>query len=350
MVEGICIKVDRKRGEEVRRILTDRNLIDNSRKIISKDEYIFIPILRELSKEELELINPVEVVLMELPTSKKRYRSLIEALNGVLQPHLLAMLPKSFDIVGDIAIIEDLELDLLPYKEKIAEALMKVHSNIKTVLLKTGKVDGIFRIPKYEFIGGIENYETIHREYGIRLKVNLSKAYYSPRLATEHFRVASQTKDEEMVVDMFAGIGPFSIMIANMVKAKVYAIDINPSAIELLKENIRMNKLKGEVIPLYGDARSFSKILNGTADRVIMNLPGEAIAYLDCAINFLKKDGGIIHFYSFLKENEKESIEKILSSKLNSLVDYYRIINIREVKQVAPREWQLAIDFFAKAK
>lgn len=342
------LKIDKKRAEEVRRTLIEKNLIDYSRKIISNGEFVFIPLLRELNEEEMKMLAPADLVEVELPLSKKRFRNVMEALDGTLPPYLLTLVPSSFDIVGDIAILEDLEPELIPYKEKIAEAIMKVHTNIKTVLLKAGKVEGIFRIPKYELIGGVENYKTIHREYGIKLKVDLSKAYYSPRLAMEHNRVASQVKDGEVVVDMFAGIGPFSIMMANRVKAKIYAIDINPNAVELIKENVKINKLKGEVIALCGDVRNFLNMLMKTADRVIMNLPGEAISYLDFAIELLKEEGGIIHLYAFSREEDFEKIKNDLSLKLSSMTKNFKILSFKEVRPVAPREWQIVIDFFAE--
>ncbi|MEM1669270.1 MAG: class I SAM-dependent methyltransferase family protein [Candidatus Methanomethylicaceae archaeon] len=342
------LKVHKKRAEEIRKILIKKNLIDYSRKIISNGEFVYIPILREVNEEELKSLAPIELINIELPLSKKKFKNIMEALDGILPPYLLTLVPSSFDIVGDIAILEKLEPELIPYKKEIAEAIMKVHTNVKTVLLKTGKVEGIFRIPNYELIGGIEKYKTIHKEYGIKLKVDLSKAYYSPRLATEHNRVALQVKDGEIVIDMFAGVGPFSIMIAQRVKAKIYAIDINPNAVELIKENIRINKLKGEIIPLCGDVRNFSNILMNIANRVIMNLPGEAISYLDCAMKFLKKEGGIVHLYAFSKEEDFEKFNNDLSLKLSSLTEYYKILNFKEVRPVAPREWQIVIDFFAK--
>lgn len=342
------MKVDKKRAEEIRRTLIEKNLIDYSRKIISDGEFVFIPILREPNEEELKSLAPVCLVDVKLPSSKRRFRNVMEALDGTLPPHLLTLIPSSFDIVGDIAILEDIEPDLIPYKEKIAEAIMKVHANVKTVLLKTGKVEGIFRIPKYELIGGVENYKTIHKEYGIKLRVDLSKAYYSPRLSTEHNRVASQVKDGEVVVDMFAGVGPFSIMIASRVKARIYAVDINPNAVELIRENVKINKLKGEVIALCGDVRNFLGVLANAADRVIMNLPGEAISYLDCAVKFLKKEGGIVHLYAFSREEDLEKIKSDLSLKLSSLTKVHEILNFKEVRPVAPREWQIVMDLFVE--
>jgi len=343
--KNLCVKIEKKIAERIRKILINMNLLDDTRKIISENNYIIIPILRYPSKEELDIIKNIaniEIISMELPLYKKRFRSLIEVLDGKLPPYLLTLLPRSYDIIGDIGVIEDLDVELLSYKEIIGKALMELHNNLKTVLLKIGKVNGKYRIPKYEVIAGEEKYNTIHIEYGIKLKVDLQKAYYSPRLATEHNRVASQVKDGEVVIDMFSGIGPFALHIAKKAFAKIYVIDINPEAVNLIKENIKINKIKGEIIPLCGNVRDFTEILKRKADRVIMNLPGEAIEYIDVALNFIKEDGGIIHFYAFSKDIETTKMNLI--SRLN--VKKYDIIYIRKVREVSPKEWQIVIDLF----
>jgi len=341
--KGPCVRIEKRSAEKIRKILINMNLFDDTRKIISENDYIIIPILRYPSEEELDIIKniaEVEIIDMELPSHKKRFKNLIEVLDGRLPPYLLTLLPRSYDIIGDIGVIEDLDTELLPYKGIIGKALMELHSNLKTVLLKIGKVNGKYRIPKYEVIAGEEKYNTIHTEYGVKLKIDLQKAYYSPRLATEHNRVASQVKDGEIVVDMFSGIGSFALHIAKRVFAKVYAIDINPDAVNLIKENIKINKIKGEIIPLCGDVRDFSDILKRRADRVIMNLPGEAIEYINLALSFIKENGGIIHFYAFSKDIEDTKTNLI--SRLN--VKKYDIIHIKRVREVSPKEWQIVID------
>ncbi len=227
----LCIKVVREKAESLRRILNRLGLIDPSRIIISTNDSVLIPLIRHPSPEEIHSLNefsPTEIIRADLPSPRTRPRDLIGALDGTLPPHLLALLPRSFDIVGDIAVIEDLAPELDPHKELVAKALMQIYPRIRTVLLKTGKVEGDFRVPSLAVITGEERFETIHTEHGAKLMVDLSKVYFSPRLATEHYRVASQVQDGEVVVDMFAGLGPFSILIARRTTAKVYSIDINP--------------------------------------------------------------------------------------------------------------------------
>ena len=105
------------------------------------------------------------------------------------------------------------------------------------------------------------------------------------------------------MADLFAGVGPFSIIIGNVQPtAKVYAVDLNPDAVELLKVNARANRVEGRVFPMLGDARKIaSSKLNGRADRVIMNLPETAINFVDAACLVLKPEGGVVHFYGFVR-------------------------------------------------
>jgi tRNA (guanine37-N1)-methyltransferase len=343
----LCIRVPRERAEALRRTLQRLGILDRLRNITPSDGSVLIPIIRTPSPDEMKMlgdISSLEVLRSDLPSQRKRPKDLMCALDNVLPPHLLALLPRSFDIVGDIAVIEDLAPELVPHGAVLAKAMMEVHPRIRTVLLKTGKVEGDFRIPHLIVLAGEEKYETVHTEYGARLKVNLSKAYFSPRLATEHHRVASMVHDGEVVVDMFAGVGPFSILIAKRALVRVFSIDINPHAIALLKENIKLNRLKGEIVPICGDVRAIAPQLNGVADRVIMNLPSSSLDYLDVAISLLKKSGGMVHLYLFAKEDPIQSAKDMFNGRLGALVKRCEIKNMRVVKPVAPREWQVVID------
>ncbi|MEM2564012.1 MAG: methyltransferase, partial [Candidatus Bathyarchaeia archaeon] len=174
----------------------------------------------------------------------------------------------------------------------------------------------------------------------------------SPRLSYEHYRVASQVAKGETVVDMFAGVGPFSILIAKIrEKVTVYSIDINPDAVEFLKRNIYANNVHGKVIPFLGDAREIIESrLRGVADRVIMNLPEKAIEYVDAACTALKSSGGVIHYYKIaggsdvLERVKRRLIEEIEGSGRS----VEALLSERIVKEVAPYRWHIAVDVKVK--
>lgn len=202
----------------------------------------------------------------------------------------------SFDIVGDVAIIkfrEDLDIDAL------ATHILSQHKNVKNVAVDYG-VEGETRVRRLQLIRGSRT-ETVYREYGIRLKVDVAKVYFSPRLATERWRVVESVKDGEIIYDMFAGCGPFSILIAKNRDVKIYAGDINPHAIEYLKENIKLNKVQN-VFPLLGDARKVWKEIPEKVSRVIMNLPHNSYEFIDVAKSVLQ-DGGLINYYEILPKD-----------------------------------------------
>jgi tRNA (guanine37-N1)-methyltransferase len=275
-----------------------------------------------------------------------RPHSVLGILKNNVDPKLLPRIKRSFDIIGDIAVIE-VSQELASLKRLIAEAIVEVHKGVKTVLCKSGAVGGEFRVRNYEYILGNQKTETMHREHGCRYLLDVTKTYFSPRLATEHLRVASQVSSDEVVVDMFAGIGPFSILIAKKRGAEVYAVDVNPDAIKYLNENCKLNKVEHLVHPLLGEAREVVlRNLNGIADRVIMNLPSESSRFIDVASLALKSSGGVLHFYLFQSEpNAVEGATEVLRVGIESSGRRVSCIaGGRLVKSVAPHEWQVVVD------
>lgn len=197
----------------------------------------------------------------------------------------------SYDRIGDIAIIKikDRKRALL-----LSKSLMESSSGITTIFHDTG-LEGDFRTRKLELLSGDGHTETIYQENGARFLVDVSKVYFSPRLATERQRVVSAVRDGEVIVDMFAGIGPFSIAISRTKKVVVYAIDSNQHAIEFMRRSIELNKLVGEIVPVLGDTSELAVSFHDV-DRAIMNLPHEGARYLSAA-NQMLKTGGMVHFY-----------------------------------------------------
>jgi tRNA (guanine37-N1)-methyltransferase len=259
----------------------------------------------------------------------------------------LAAVPRAIDFIGDIAIIE-IPTELLDYKQVIGEALLKAYKQTSTVLAKSGAVEGVYRIRNFEVIAGPEKTATVHREYGCVYHVDVAKAYFSPRLSSEHNRVASQVKAGETVVDLFAGVGPFVIPIAkNQKDARVYAVDVNPDAVALLKKNVAVNRAEKQVVPVLGDARQVVKEqLLGKADRVIMNLPETAYEFVDVACEALKEDGGIIHYYEFMKVSDPlETVKVRLTEAVNKCNrTVTKILLAKPVREVAPYTWQVVVD------
>ncbi len=216
-------------------------------------------------------------------------------LAGKLKPEELKKIYKSYDIVGDIAIIR-VPKPQLCYSELIAKAIMTIHREVKSVWRQASSVSGDFRLRNLEHILGKKTTETCYREHGCVYKTDLKKTYFSPRLSYERMRIAGLIQKEETVVNMFAGVGCYSIAIAkHSTPMKVYSVDVNPFAFQYLRENIRLNRVEAVVVPLQGDAKEVIEMgLQNVADRVLMPLPELAYDYLDCAWLALKPGGGWI--------------------------------------------------------
>jgi len=349
--ESICIKVPKAYGEKAIVLSNKLGIVDRELEIQRNDVYIYIPLIRRLSKNESETLKEqfpdYEVLTYIFPERKKRITTFVELLENKLPPYLLASLPRAIDFVGDIAIIE-IPPELNAYKSIIGEAVLKVHENVWTVLAKAGAVSGTYRLREFSIIAGEPKTETIHKEYGCQYYVDLAKVYFSPRLSNEHNRIASLVKEGETVIDLFAGVGPFAILIAKThEKVKVYAIDMNQYAVEFLKKNIRLNRVEGKVHPILGDAKQIvEERLSGVADRVIMNLPEKAMEFVDAASKAIKPTGGIVHFYSFVSASDSlESMERHFTEaveKFGRRVE--KILFYRLVRATAPYEWQAVLD------
>ncbi|MHA1130101.1 MAG: class I SAM-dependent methyltransferase [Candidatus Helarchaeota archaeon] len=350
MNECWSVIVRKKEGEKIRQWLINQSLLDRSFKIRLKENWLIFPLVRELSTYEEEKLKKnfrqirFERQLVEMKGQVKA-RNLYTALQEQIPESLHSYIPKSFDIIGKIIIIE-IPDELTRYDKTIGETLLKIQPQIQSVFKKVQPVRGEFRLRDVEFIAGINCSETIHRENKCNFKIDVKKVYFSPRLATEHERVATLVKNGEIILDMFAGVGPFSILMAKLRKVKIWAVDINPAAIYYLRKNISMNKVEHMIKVFEGDVREiWKKNFNFKFDRIVMNLPSEAIEFLDIALELLKKNG-VLHFYQFVPEKDypNQCIENIGEMIEKSSRNLKKLLNIRKVRAYAPYIWHVGID------
>jgi len=347
----ICIKVPKKNGEVAIGLVCKLGLLDKSLEIQRNEDNLYIPLIKQPKENELTTLKSqlsnYQLNSRLLFEKQIPHETFTQVLENKMPPHLLKSLPQALDIIGDIAVLE-IPPELGIYENVIGEAILQTHRNIRTVLAKAGAINGIYRVREYTFIAGEHKTKTVHKEFGCQYHVDVAKAYFSPRLSHEHERVALLVQSGETVVDLFAGVGPFSVLIAKKnSKVKVYAIDINPEAFELLKLNVRVNRVENRVFPILGDGRQISATsLKGIADRVIMNLPETAIEFLDAACQAIKPQGGIIHFYAFVRlpdsiENLKLAFSKAVESNGRKVETFLYTKSIRET---APYESQIVLD------
>ena len=271
-----------------------------------------------------------------------------EKLTNALSPEGLSKVYSSFDVVGDIAIIK--APSDASDAQAVARQIMVVHKGVKTVFSQTSPIKGDHRTRELTLLAGENRTVTKYKEAGCIFSVDIEKCYFSPRLKHERLRIASQVSPHETVVNMFAGVGCFSIIIAKTVpETKVYSIDINPTAYQFMQENIRVNRVFGRVEPLLGDSQEIAQTkLQGVADRVLMLLPEKALEYLPAAVSALKKTGGWIHYYDFQhaprKEDPTEKTEQKVAAKLDSIGVPYMFACSRIIRSTGPNWYQTVLD------
>jgi tRNA (guanine37-N1)-methyltransferase len=227
---------------------------------------------------------------------------------------------------------------------------MGVSKNVKTVLAQESPVAGDFRLRRLTHVAGENKTSTIHKESSCVFSVDVASCYFSPRLSHERMRIARMVKPNETVVNMFAGVGCFSVIIAKHANpAKVVSIDVNPAAVQFMQENIRLNRVYHKVTPLLGDSKEIvNSRLQRVADRVLMPLPEKALEYLPCAVSALKASGGWIHYYDFehAKKNEDpaEKTKLKVAEKLARLGAAFAVPYSRVVRSTGPNWYQVVLD------
>jgi tRNA (guanine37-N1)-methyltransferase len=239
----------------------------------------------------------------------------------------------------------------MPKKKFIADTILAHVKSAKAVFAQVSPVRGDYRVRNLEFIAGENRTITEYKEHGCRFRVDVAKTYFSPRLSTERLRIANMVGEGETIVNMFAGVGTYSILMARMNKTcKVYSIDSNAVAAELCEANAKLNKVQDRVVSIHGDAGEVIKDkLAGQADRVLMPLPESAKEFVDSAVLALKKKGVVHYFIHIRADNKKTSKNLGLQDAHKAFVKYNHIVQqVRVVRGVGPRIYQIVADVLVK--
>jgi tRNA (guanine37-N1)-methyltransferase len=323
MMRGKAVKVHPRDGQEAHRALARAGALDPGRKPKVEDGWLYLP-LAEGTGEMVGLPAVFHVVEVDLEVRASKPTSLRDAPG--LPPELAVEVTRSLDVVGDIAVLR-LKDDLRPRAEEIGLALMEVHPRLRAVAVDDG-VTGELRLRSLTIVAGEGPLTTVHREHGIELRVDLEQAYFSPRLATEHRRVADMVGPGERVLDMFCGVGPFAILSAKVGRpAQVHAVDLNPRAVQLAEENAVANGVAELVTVHHGDAREVVPTL-GAFDRLVMNHPTAATEFIDVALD-ASREGATIHLHVL---GTPEEVDGLIEGADPSL----HLMTMREVRTYAP--------------
>jgi len=339
-------KVSKKIAEKTRRELLQIDAIDVDYQIIQEGEYVLFPL-----KIKKEANKDFEIVERDATARPRTPAGLKDALKGKLNDEELGELVSSFDIIGDIAIIE-IPPKLEKHEKEIGEALIVSHKNVRTVLKKLGAMEGEYRVRRVKHIAGEGKTGTEYRENGIRMRFDVAKVYFSVRLAHERKRIAEEVKKGEKVLVLFAGAGPFAFAIAKkQPKCEIVAIELNPEAARYMKENVALNHFTN-IVAVEGDAHEeVMKNYLGWADRIVMPLPHKTQEFLDVAFAATSPNGAIVHFYNIVDmENAFENAYSKVKKEADLAGFETIVVGQRVVRPYSPTQIQVVLDILVKPK
>ncbi len=338
----LAVKVLLEDAEEIRECLIEEDILDKKHLYSKNDSHIWFPVKEEFSSSELEAEITFEDKDLEEAERRKGFKDLLEE---ELSEEEIGKVYTSYDVLGDIAVIKVPEE--LEEKEKlIGDCLLKASPQVKTVLKKESSRSGEFRTCSLTHLAGEKKKEAVVTENNVDIKVDLERVYFSVRMAGERKRVYKQVQDDERVLVMFSGVAPYPCVICKNTEAgEVVGVEKNPVAHKYGLENVELNNL--ENVKLHrGDVEDVVPNLEGQFHRIVMPAPYNASNYLEVALEKVK-EGGVIHYYTFLEEGEFEEGRKMVREAVGSLSSEKKLEFLRTVKcgQHSPSTYRTCIEF-----
>ncbi|MXR52862.1 methyltransferase domain-containing protein [Halovenus sp. WSH3] len=317
-----CVRVPREDGEATRQALAEVGVVDQRHEITHEDGQLYIPVSDPDRVPEGYPVVDYDAPERELQTT----------------PDELVDFSASYERLGEVIIIDEDDPDRA---RALADAIVDSDLPVKTVLNRASKIRGEQRVRDWEILVGEET-EAVHREYGCEFALDLAAVYFSPRLATERHRVVEQIGDDEQVLDMFAGVGPFTIPAAKRGAAAV-GVDINETAIEYLRENAERNGVSERVTAICGDVREVAGEYEGWADRLVMNLPHSADEFVETAVR-LAGEECVVHYYDIEPEDDLFGAGERAIREAAEPEYEVTVRNRHTVRSYAPHEYNVVLD------
>jgi len=335
-----ALVVPKEQAETARLRLLELGCLDTKRKLSKQGGHLEIPITGAIPPE----FGSYRVVWPDEAKYYEREPTLGDLMREHLDDDKLALLPGGWQIIGDIVVIS-MHSDLYQVKELVGEAMLKLYPYCKSVYLDEG-ISGKLRRPRRELVvtrDGVDDPAiTVHNENGCRFRLDVTKVMFSKGNLREKMRM-SRLGNGEVVVDMFAGIGYFTIpMAVHSHPGRIIAIELNPESYQYLLENIRLNGVEEIVEPIFGDCAKMSPV--SLADRVIMGYVGNTCHYLEYGIKALRS-GGILHYHDTVPVHMVPSRptgqirnEACKQGRRAEILDWHRI------KKYSPGVWHVVVD------
>jgi tRNA (guanine37-N1)-methyltransferase len=337
----LCVKTPVKHAQQVKQFLIDNDLFNPLYRLKRTSTHIFFPVKKKDGiKKKFSFAELIDV--NSLPKARKKIDMKSEVKNKLTKKEL-DHLRRAFDIIGDIAIL-DVPPELVKKQKLIGDTLLMLQKNVNTVLKKAGIHATEFRTQPMAWLSGRKTKETIHKEYGIRLKLNVETVYFSPRLSTERKRIAQQVKKGERVLVMFSGCAPYPCVIAKNTKAKeIVGIEINPVGHDYGVENLKLNRITNVTL-INADVKDAVPFIKTKFDRIVMPLPKSAGDFLGTALSTAKK-GAIINFYAFEEQGKFKRAHELIKKACKKAKKKCQILRTVKCGQHSPGTYRICVDF-----
>ena len=333
------LKVEKKDAQNAKEELVARGALARGFKAFGKGNFVFFPLVEKTEvRAKHSFVEKNFAQTLKPPSLKELVRKIYPKMRD-------GEVFSSYDLIGDIALLE-IPRKFLKKRKEIARALLLSNKRINTVLRKVGKRKGKYRLLKHEWLAGQKKLVTTHKESGCLMKVNVAKAFFNSKMGTQRSRIAAKAEKGERVLVLFAGVGPFALVIAKKKNALVKAVEINPIAVKLMKENVLLNKLQGQIEVFQGDVKHYLTQLGPWADRIIMPLAVGGEKYLGKVVENARK-GTTIHYFS--TGNEREGIYSKALKQIEAVCKpkkrKFAVLEKSKGWPYAPRVFVVVIDF-----
>lgn len=332
MVRADGVKVPRAEAEATRRRLLDLGVLRSDLEVARDGEHVIFPVAHACGPK-------LPIVAFEFTPRATRLRSYLE----LLPESLRDAAPRAFDTLGDLILVK-IPRELASHRAELGEALLEFHAC--RAVFADGGVKDPYRTRQLERIAGSGDSLTRIAENGCTLFVDPAKAYFSPRLAHERERVAALVRAGETVVDLFGGVAPFGVQLAKK-GATVHSVDLNPAATDLARRNLDANGVADRITLHTGDARAVAATLP-KADRLLLNLPHGAKAFLDVAAR-LAQPNATLHYHEILPSHSVAARAAAVAAELERHGWPCRLLGARTVRNYSPQESHVAFDFIGTA-
>ncbi|PIU22109.1 MAG: hypothetical protein COT14_02880 [Candidatus Diapherotrites archaeon CG08_land_8_20_14_0_20_30_16] len=334
------IKVPKLEADKARNALMEHNLYLKGIKTQNDKEFVYFPVIKKGFKtKELKKYKVVTKKSKEYSTTKSFRDILVDDLH--IKDYIA-----SYDTVGGIAILK-MTPEMKKKEKELTHLFLQNNPTIKTLVKKASEHHGKYRLEDVKYLAGKKTLKTQVKESGCIFNIELGKMFFSPRLSFERERLAQKVKDGSTIGVFFAGVGPFSIVIAKKnPNCKIYSIELNREAHKCAKENLAQNKIKN-VRVVCADVAKYAQKIKDLCDYIIMPLPKTSDLFLESAYTAIKKKPeGQITLYKFVP---KASLYKDLINELKLFAKKkkkkLKVIFKREVRDYNPKIVQIVIDF-----